>query len=359
MHNSQPIILNVTNFCYAGEGLMYGYRIPVITHAPDGSLVAVSEGRKDSTNDFGTKLLSIRRSSDGGLTWSTTGTFEDDGDNYSSSLGVILTDYVENITMVIYTLNHYDRSSCSIIMIKSYDNGLTWEDPENITKQIGQLPFYGGPGYGIQKKHDPMKGRLLACGHGLLPGDGIVCIYSDNHGVTWHIGTNLSSIPYGQTKKWGDFCPDENQLVELENGSLLFSIRNEYSYHAQARMFAKSYDGEWPINLQEVWIREDLPDPVCAAGMLYLEEYGILVHSNPFSKTQRINMTISWSYDHGETWNDGDRLQIWPGPSGYSCLTAVPTKPGYIGLLYEKGSNYESYYFSFISYVSINLNLKG
>jgi hypothetical protein len=140
-----------------GEGLMYGYRIPVITHAPDGSLVAVSEGRKDSTNDFGTKLLSIRRSSDGGLTWSTTGTFEDDGDNYSSSLGVILTDYVENITMVIYTLNHYDRSSCSIIMIKSYDNGLTWEDPENITKQIGQLPFYGGPGYGIQVGYDVNK----------------------------------------------------------------------------------------------------------------------------------------------------------------------------------------------------------
>ena len=138
---------------------------------------------------------------------------------------------------------------------------------------------------------------------------------------------------------------------------MLFSIRNQYRYHAPARIFAKSYNGGQTVSLEEVYIEEELPDPVCAAGMLYLEEYDILLHSNPFSETSRINMTISWSYDHGATWDDSDRLQVWPGPSGYSCITTVPTKPGYVGLVYEKGvDSAKSTYYDFISYGSINLH---
>ena len=119
-------------------------------------------------------------------------------------------------------------------------------------------------------------------------------------------------------------------------------------------MFAKSHDGGETASLEDVYIAEKLLDPACAAGMLYLEEYDILLHSNPFSETSRINMTLSWSYDQGVTWNDSDRLQVWPGPSGYSCLTAIPSKPGYVGLLYEKGVGSELYC-EFVSYSNINL----
>jgi sialidase-1 len=335
---------------------MSGYRIPIITCTSDGSLIALAEGRKDSLNDEGPKLLSIRRSTDGGQTWHPTSSARDNGGTEGLALGVVLTDYVRNITMIIYSYCPRVCADYATIVRKSYDNGLTWTEPWDISKQIGDIRFLGGPGYGLQKQHDPNKGRLLACGHHVsLSVDGVVCIYSDDHGVSWHMGGSISSIPFGQARAYHDFCPDENQVVELKDGSLLFSIRNQYQYHGPTRMFARSYDGGITMRLEDVYFAEKLPDPVCAAGMLYLEEYDILLHSNPFSKTDRINMTLSWSYDQGVTWNDSDRLQIWPGPSGYSCLTAIPTKPGYIALVFENGEVSEDYC-EYISYISINLH---
>ena len=133
---------------------MSGFRIPIITYTPDGSLVALAEGRKLSSNDYGPKLLSVRRSTDGGMTWHITNMPEDDDSTTSSSLGVILTDHVANITMVIFTRCHPDCSNSTTYVMKTYDNGLTWKDPEDISKQTGEFPFYGGPGYGIQVGYD-------------------------------------------------------------------------------------------------------------------------------------------------------------------------------------------------------------
>ena len=137
------------------------------------------------------------------------------------------------------------------------------------------------------------------------------------------------------------------QAVELSNGTILFTIRNERQYHSPSRIFARSYDGGKSINPRDVYIEENIPDPVCAAGMLYIDEYNLLLHSNPFCTTERINMTLSWSYDDGLSWNDSDHLLVLPGPCGYSCLTTIPGYPEYVGLLYEKGST--------ISYALINL----
>lgn len=158
-------------------------------------------------------------------------------------------------------------------------------------------------------------------------------------------------IPYD--KYVTDVSLDLIQVVELSDGTLLFTIRNEMQYHSAARMFARSYDGGDTIQLRDVYIEESLPDPAVAGGMIYLEEYKLTLHSNPYNNASRINMTLSWSYDEGVTWNNTDHLQIWPGFSGYSCLTPIPNRRGHVGLLYETGnrSPYES-----VAFVSINLH---
>ena len=46
-------------------------------------------------------------------------------------------------------------------------------------------------------------------------------------------------------------------------------------------------------------------------------------------------MTVRLSYDEGKTWPISK--VVHPGPSAYSCLTALPD--GTIGLLYENGRN--------------------
>ena len=142
------------------------------------------------------------------------------------------------------------------------------------------------------------------------------------------------------------------QVVELSNGTLLFTIRNKMNYHAPARLFARSYDGGDTIPPRDVYIEERLPDSGTVGGMIYLEEYKLLLHSNAINASSATNMTLSWSYDDGTTWNATNNLQIWPGPSNYSCLTKVPNRPGYVGLLYEKGGKDPN---EFIAYASINL----
>ena len=62
-------------------------------------------------------------------------------------------------------------------------------------------------------------------------------------------------------------------------------------------------------------------------------------------------MFLNWSYDNGATWSSHDRVQVWPGASGASCLTAIPGRPNYVGLLYEKGDldRYDAVSFALIN----------
>jgi Neuraminidase (sialidase) len=53
----------------AGVGGYTAYRIPALTVAPDGSLLAFAEGRRNSVGDSGEIDIVCRRSGDGGATW--------------------------------------------------------------------------------------------------------------------------------------------------------------------------------------------------------------------------------------------------------------------------------------------------
>lgn len=136
---------------FAGAGDISDYRIPIITPAPDGSLVALSEGRKFSPNDRGAKVLSVRRSVDGGRSWGSTAFQSNDGVIRDGlALGAVVTDEEAKTMMVIYSHCPHSCVRSTSFLIRSYDNGLTWGMPQNLTEQIGDLVFAAGPGYGIQ-----------------------------------------------------------------------------------------------------------------------------------------------------------------------------------------------------------------
>ncbi|XP_077986380.1 sialidase-1-like isoform X2 [Glandiceps talaboti] len=315
------------------------YRIPIITSTPRGTLIAVSEARKSPSGDSGAKFLAIRRSLDTGYTWKSQDFLLDDGSVTDGlNLGVILADHEKDIVFIMYTMcAHYkDCSTSTTHVIKSLDDGVSWSKSINISEQIGTKMFAPGPGYGIQKKYAPHKGRLIVCGHGTISGDGVFCLLSDDHGDTWRYGGMIKSIPYNQPKKSGDFEPDECQPVELPDGSIMVNMRNQGRYHCSCRVVTRSFDGAETFSFDNLYFDTALIEPVCAASILYHND--VLFFSNPMSTSKRVNLNLQWSYDNGTTW--AGKLAINPDYSGYSCMTSFQNTLKYgndIFIFYERG----------------------
>ena len=123
-------------------------------------------------------------------------------------------------------------------------------------------------------------------------------------------------------------------------------------------MFASSVDGGETIHYETLRVANDLPDPACAAGMAYVPEYDVLLHSNIINTDRRANLTLSWSYDQGKTWDASNRLVIWPEGAAYSCMTVIPngdSPPRYVGVLYEQGGS-ETSDDGYVTFVVYDLN---
>ncbi|XP_077986109.1 sialidase-1-like [Glandiceps talaboti] len=334
-----PVVVEEELLWIKGQGEISLYRIPIIISTPRGILIAASEARKFSSGDEGRKFLAIRRSLDGGYKWKPQQFILDDlktGDGLS--LGAIVMDEEKDVVIIVYAdcVNSAACTPKTTHILKSFDDGATWRRPINISTQIGTKEFQPGPGYGIQKKYAPHKGRLIVCGHGTISGDGVFCLLSDDHGDTWRYGGMIKSIPYNQPKKSGDFEPDECQPVELPDGSIIINARNQGRYHCSCRVVSRSFDGAESFSFDDLYFDETLIEPVCAASILYHND--VLFFSNPMSTSDRVNLNLQWSYDNGTTW--AGKLAINPDYSGYSCMTSFQNTLKYgndIFIRYERG----------------------
>ena len=331
----------------AGEGGYHTYRIPSLLIAADGSVLAFVEGRKSGSSDTGDIDVLMKKSTDGGRTWSEQTVLWDKDESVCGNPNPVLDEITGDIHLLL-TWNRGDDHEGDIItkkskdtrrvfVMKSTDNGESWSESKDITETTKD-PSWGwyatGPGVGIQIKYGPNKGRLvIPANHSYDDPNGGVrggpfeygshVIFSDDHGTTWELGGSISPKM------------NESQLIEMAdgNGTLLMNMRSYFGKNRRALSVSRDGGISWSHPVEA----STLVEPVCQAAFLRYswpnDRTGDLVlFSNPAS-TKRENMTIKLSRDSGRTWAASKLLHS--GPSAYSALAALPN--GEFLCLYEKG----------------------
>jgi sialidase-1 len=319
----------------AGQGDYHTYRIPSVIVSKKGTVLAFCEGRRRGTSDSGDIDLLVKRSDDGGRTFSPQQIVWNDGANTCGNPCPVVEDQTGAI-LLLMTHNLGSDKQADIVaqtgkgtrtvwITESRDDARTWSPPKEITADVKRpnWTWYAtGPGAGIQLK----SGRLLIpCDHkeaGTKTHNSHV-IYSDDRGTSWKLG--------------GVVGPDTNECeaVELADGALLLNMRN-YNRDHKCRAVAKSKDGG--LSWSEIAYDAALIEPVCQASIRryrFAQDGGRnrLLFSNPAATGRRANLTVRLSEDEGKSWPVSRVLH--PGPAAYSCLAVLPD--GTILCLYERG----------------------
>ena len=325
----------------SGEEGYSNYRIPSLINTKSGSLLAFCEARKDHRGDSGNIDLVVKRSTDGGKTWSRPLVVWDAGDHTAGNPCPVVDQRTGRIINIICWNLATDHGrdlhagtsvdTRRVYQTHSDDDGLTWSGPKEITAKVKHPSWWWyatGPGVGIQLQKGPHKGRLVIPANHTAEGYyGAHTLYSDDGGESWKISEIIKPTV------------NESQVVELSDGRLMINMRTQGAADTKRpysgyRSIAYSSDGG------ESWtdpLFDDEPgDPICQASIIRYDANRILF-SNPnppisLERGPREQMTVRLSNDDGQTWTK--ELLIYDGPSAYSSLAKLPD--GEIGLLYEK-----------------------
>lgn len=324
------------------------YRIPGMTIAPDGSVLAFAEGRRNSGDPGagGPHIdLVAKRSTDLGATWSDLMVLHSDisfdysdprpiADWETGKVHLLYTQWPDSCGQTCVPGGLGSNSSVTFVQT-SDDNGLSWSGPLNINSSVKDATWRTlntGPGSGIQLRWqaDPARnGRLLDPAHRDASGYRGVSIFSDDGGATWQHGTATPSP-----------AVDESEVVELTNGDLLWDFRT-FSGPTRARFISSNGGETWsfldngviPVtrvdtSMARYSARRDGHD---RDRILYLAPLG----TPPGSGSGRSSIGVWTSYDEGKSFINP--IELASGFAGYSVIQRLGD--GTIGALYEASSD--------------------
>lgn len=337
----------------AGQDNVHTCRIPGLAVTKKGTLIAVYDNRYNNDRDLQDDIdIGMSRSTNGGQSWEPMKVILDMGNygglpdsrNGAGDPAVLVDDQTNTIWVAaLWIHGNYsgiqnnrfpqqglepmpDGRGSQLILVKSEDDGLTWSEPINITKQT-KNPAWGrflqGPGGGISMKD----GTLVFPAQFLDPSQNdrssSTIIFSKDHGQSWH--TARSAVENG----------GEAQVVELSDGTLMLNMRSTI----KARLVSVTRDigATWETHSTSA---KSLRESGCQASLIKStvttgdKTFDVLFFSNPDQTTKRSDMTIKASLDMGETWPSGLQVRLNENNGyGYSCMAMIDSNT--LGIVYE------------------------
>ena len=319
------------------------FRSPSLITAPDGTLIAIAEGRTGGEPGVGppgqfTDLVT-KRSTDGGATWSAIQVIENT-DSASSGVArkmsnpVTVLDETNGRTWVLYNrwkgeegTTTIDPDGSTAWARYSDDNGATWSTAVDITAGVKDPAWNSvafGPGSGIQFEGNPNQsesGRLVIPTAKWQSGWQSYAVYSDDNGATW---TKGALTPNGNIS-------NEANIVEIEGALILMDARsNTAGVQPRPNWITGNAGATWEegflgqtaesvhhASMRDTWIKEG-------------SDENRIAWTGPRGPG-REDLIVRTSYDEGVTYIN-ERM-LFDGYSGYSDLTNLSN--GRMGVLFE------------------------
>ncbi|WP_327352095.1 sialidase family protein [Streptomyces sp. NBC_01304] len=325
------------------------FRIPAVVKTVKGTLLAFAEGRVNDCSDAGDIDLVVKRSEDGGRTWSPLQVVnEGAGDTHGNPAPIVDRETGRIVLAETWNPGKPGGGNCDVPckrtphMQHSDDDGRTWSAPRDLSDQI--LPaewnswYATGPVHGIQLQRGRHKSRLVfgvnteTWNGSRVTANHAALITSDDGGDNWDIGAT-DSWPVADD---GTFRqkPSEITLAERTDGSVYVSGREQDGTDLGHRTHAVSRDGGDSFTGKFRAI-PDLYTPQVQGSAIRLGKRMLL--ACPADPDRRRTMMVRSSYDEGRTWESVDRgSQVTTDWSGYSDMAAVDS--GTVGLMYEGGA---------------------
>lgn len=337
------------------------YRIPGLIRTKAGTLLGCFDARYLNHLDLSSDIdVAVVRSEDGGQTWSAPKVAMDAGPGKGNGCGdpCILQDKDTGRIWIQALATHFDRNPCLLRsrpgyepedtgqweMVYSDDDGKTWSSNLNITREIKQFQWttiLAGPGCGIYTSKGVIVFPAQIWDFSARPASMSTICYSADNGKSWHYG---NGVPHRTS---------ECQVVELADGSLMLSCRNETFQGKRVIYVTHDLGKTWQPHETNT---NTLNDPACQASLISVEhpKHGrLLLYSHPNSRPKgRNTMSIRVSRDDGKTWSEGyeyDSRECW----GYSCLAMVDDEN--VGLFYEPSHVSETNDYHGIGFLTIPL----